>query len=268
MNKIKRPVRRRRRRRNRNRRFLMMAAALLVVLVVCIGLGISTNPGESEQTEPVHTLKTESPASSTQPAEPEPTEPSVLTAADKIVAFAAQHGLSMEDYPEKLIELLERNPETEEFVLNFPLEYGKEHAIDISGYEDYEGVPLFIQWDKQWGYRDYFGNVAGINACGPTTLSMVAYYFTRNSAYTPAYMMEFAEANGYGHKGQGTFWALFGQGGKELGLTVKELTAEEIVSEQRIAAHLAKGELVVMNGGPRCVHRGGALYAHYGLCGR
>lgn len=254
MNETQRPVRRRRRRRRRNRngRVLLLAAALLIVIVaVCVG--ISTPDGEPEQTEPVQlqqTQQTQQTAPSTQPTEPEPTEPPVLTAADKIAAFADQHGLSMADYPEKLIEMLERNPEAEEYVLNYPLEYGKEHAIDISGYADYEGVPLFIQWDKQWGYRDYFGSVAGINGCGPTTLSMVAYHFTRNSKYTPAYMMEFAEANGYGSKGKGTFWGLFGQGGKKLGLTVKELTAEEIASEQRIAAHLEKGELVVMNVGP------------------
>lgn len=249
MNEIQRPVRRRRRRRRRSR-LLPMAVLLVILFIGVIVWAVGTQPAQPDQTEPVHTQTTEAPAPSTQPAEPEPTEPPVLTARDKIAAFAAGHGLSVEDYPEKLIELLERNPETEEFVLNYPLEYGKEHEIDISGYADEAGVPLFIQWDAQWGYRDYFGNVAGINGCGPTALSMVAYYFTRNSAYTPAYMMEFAEANGYGHKGQGTFWALFGQGGKKLGLTVKELTAEEIGSEQRIAAHLEKGELVVVNAAP------------------
>lgn len=251
MNETQRPVRRRRRRRRRNRqRILLLVATLIMIVAVCIGLGTCSKPDEPEQTQPVQTQQTQPTAPSTQPTEPEPTEPPVLTAEDKIAAFAAQNGLSMADYPEKLIEMLERNPEAEEYVLNYPLEYGKEHEIDISGYADYEGVPLFIQWDKQWGYRDYFGSVAGINGCGPTTLSMVAYHFTRNSKYTPAYMMEFAETNGYGSKGKGTFWALFGQGGKKLGLTVKELTAEEIASEQKIAAHLEKGELVVMNVGP------------------
>ena len=252
MNEIQRPVRRRRRRRRRNRQYrsLVVVAALIVVLAVCIGLGIRTHHDEPEQTEPVQVQQTQPSTAPTQPTQPEPTEPPVLTVEEKIAAFAAQHGLTMDDYPEKIIQLLERNPETEEFVLNYPLEYDKEHEIDISGYKDYEGVPLFIQWDKRWGYRDLFGNVAGINGCGPTTLSMVAYYFTRNSDYTPAYMMDFAEANGYGHKGQGTFWSLFGQGGKKLGLTVKELTAEEIASEKKIAAHLAKGELVVVNVAP------------------
>ena len=235
MNETQRPVRRRRRRRRRNRqRILLLVAALIMIVAVCIGLGTCSKPDEPEQTQPLQTQQTQPTAPSTQPTEPEPTEPPVLTAEDKIAAFAAQNGLSMADYPEKLIEMLERNPEAEEYVLNYPLEYGKEHEIDISGYADYEGVPLFIQWDKQWGYRDYFGSVAGINGCGPTTLSMVAYHFTRNSKYTPAYMMEFAETNGYGSKGKGTFWALFGQGGKKLGLTVKELTAEEIASEQKL----------------------------------
>lgn len=258
MNEVQRPVRRRRRRRRKNYRplLLLAAAAILVVTVVGLivwGIGMLIGKTEPEQTDPVHTQQSPNTAPNTEhsePTDPEVTEPVVLTAEEKIAAFAARNGLTMVDYPEKLIDLLRRNPETEEFVLNYPLEYGKEHEIDISDYADYEGVPLFIQWDEQWGYRDYFGNVAGINACGPTTLSMVAYYFTRDSSLTPAYMMEFAEANGYGHSGQGTYWALFGQGGPKLGMTVKELTAEEIASEQRIAAHLNKGELVVINVGP------------------
>ena len=39
--------------------------------------------------------------------------------ADRIIAaFAQEHGLSLSDYPEELRALLERNPETEDFVLH------------------------------------------------------------------------------------------------------------------------------------------------------
>ena len=123
-----------------------------------------------------------------------PTEP--LTPMEELELFALEHDLTLADYPEKILELYERNPEAREFCMNYPLEYGKEHEIDISGYADYEGVPLFIQWDKQWGYKDYIGSVGGLSACGPTSLSMIMYYFTRDPEMTPAYMMEFAEKNG------------------------------------------------------------------------
>jgi hypothetical protein len=146
-----------------------------------------------------------------------------------------------------MLELYERNPEAREYCMNYPLEYGKEHEIDISGYADYEGVPLFIQWDKQWGYKDYIGSVGGLSACGPTCLSMVTYYFTRDPEMTPAYMMDFAEENEYGLKGAGTQWSLFKLGAKKLGLDMKELNADQMTNEAYIADVLDSGRIIVMN---------------------
>lgn len=226
---------------------LLGGCVISAVLIACtVWLSSQKAPEMPEQTEPTHQT-TEPTAESTEPTETEPTEPGP---ADIVAAFAAQHDLTLEDYPEKLIELLTRNPETEEYVLNFPLEYGKEHDIDISGYADYEGVPLFIQWDKQWGYLDYAGNQAGLSACGPTCLSMVAYHFTRDAKLTPAYMMEYAEKEGHGLKDSGTQWSLFSVGAKDFGLTVKELTSEQIASEEKIAKVLNDGKLIVANMGP------------------
>ena len=38
----------------------------------------------------------------------------------KVKAYAEEKGIFYSEYPQSLIELLERNPETEEFVLNYP----------------------------------------------------------------------------------------------------------------------------------------------------
>lgn len=247
------PVRRRRRRRRRNYKPLILLLAL--VLVGLIIWGICLLAGSKKQDAP------ENPVTTTQTVPPETTQPTTqppeeelppveLTPEQTIEAFAKKNGLTMEDYPEKLVQMLARNPETEDYVLNFPLEYGKEHEIDISGYADYEGVPLFIQWDKQWGYLDYVGNQAGFSACGPTCLSMIAYYYTRDPAMTPAYMMEFAESNQYAFNGRGTMWTLFGQGAERLGLTERECTSEEIESEAKLAKILNSGKLIVANVGP------------------
>ncbi len=247
------PVRRRRRRRRRRRlrpQFIFtvcLATAILIALIVlCVRCGTDSEEPEGT-TPPVTQSTTQAAEPSQETTEPPTTEPEPTTPRDVLAAFAAEHDLTMEDYPEKIIELLERNPEAQEYALNYPLEYGKEHEIDISGYADYEGVPLFIQWDKQWGYLDYAGSVAGLSACGPTCLSMVTYYFTRDSEMTPAYMMEFAEENGYGLAGSGTQWSLFSQGAEKLGLNMKELTADQIASEEQIAKVLNSGRLIVVN---------------------
>ncbi len=204
------------------------------------------NPPETKPTEPVSPPKPD-PEPTPNPGE-KPKDPAVIAAEQKIAAYAEAHGYTLEDYHPKLAELLALKPEAEEYVLNFPMEYGKDHPIDISGYADCEGVPLFIQWDKQWGYLDYAGNVAGLSACGPTSMAMVMYHFTRDPKYTPAYMMQFAESNvNYASKGAGTQWAFFKQGGKELGLDVRELTSEQIGSERMIANIVNSGRIIIMN---------------------
>lgn len=243
------PARRRRRRRRLNPRFVILVLILAAVLVGLIIWGVSLiGSDDSGQTEPVHTQQSQQTEQTqqTQPTQPEETVPPDTSPKGIVEAFAIENGLSLSDYPEKLIELLARNPETEEYVLNYPLEYGKPHEIDISGYADYEGVPLFIQWDKQWGYLDYVGNQAGLSACGPTCLSMVAYYYTRDPEMHPAYMMEFAEQNGYGKTGSGTMWSLFSEGGPQLGFTVQELP----LVESRIIDALEEGKPVVVSVGP------------------
>lgn len=227
----------------------ILAGALAVASIALMlwGAGMMKERPTLQQTPPETTTQ------STQPSEEQtqPTETQPPTAEDIVEAFAEQNGLTLADWPEKLIELLERNPETKSFVLNYPMAYGKEQDIDISGYAEDEGVPLFIQWDPQWGYKDYVGNIAGLSGCGPTCLSMVVYHFTRDPEMHPAYMMDFAESDPrYANDAAATQWALFSEGAKEFGLSVKELTSEQIGSEEKIAQVLDPGRVIVANVGP------------------
>lgn len=260
------PVRHRRRRRRMKPGFILLLATVVILLAVLVGLlvwGVGLLSGNKGKDEPrsLDAPQTQASAQTTQPSatnpsatEPsvtEPTQPIPTTPLERVEAFAVEHGYTLADYPEKLLQLLERNPDTEDFVKNYPLEYGKPHDIDISAYVDDPGVPLFIQWDKQWGYKDYVGNIGGLSGCGPTCLSMVVFHFTRDPAMHPAYMMEFAESNrNYATPTTATMWALFGQGAKEFGLDVKELTAEQIHSERMLANILESGKLIVAHMGP------------------
>lgn len=255
------PVRRRRRRRSVGPGFFWLLATAAVLLAVLIGLlawGVGLLSGNRPTLRPLDIPQTQDAALIPQPSvsEPPSTTPSQplppqTTPLERVEAFAKEHGFSLADYPEKLLQLLERQPDAEAFVKNYPLEYGKPHAIDISDHVDDPGVPLFIQWDSRWGYKDYVGSIGGLSGCGPTCLSMVVFHFTRDSAMHPAYMMEFAESNrNYANPSVATMWALFGQGAKEFGLDVKELTAEQIHSERMLADILGSGKLIVANVGP------------------
>ena len=85
-------------------------------------------------------------------------------------SYAHENGLRYSDYPQSIIRLLERNPETETFVLEYPLKKDLTPDIDLTEETDSDSVPLFLQWDQRWGYLPYGSDVAGITGCGPLCL--------------------------------------------------------------------------------------------------
>ena len=139
----------------------------------------------------------------------------------KVKAFAEENGLFFAQYPKSLISLLEGNPETEDFVLNYPLR--SETDKDLSGFDRKAGVPLFLQWDARWGYEKYGSDYLAITGCGPTCLAMAGYYLTGSQNMNPADIAAFAEENGYYTAGYGSSWTLISEGSTRLGLKATEL---------------------------------------------
>lgn len=167
------------------------------------------------------------------------------TAGQMVETFAKQHQLSYEDYPERLVELLQKNPETENFVLEYPFYDGKATG-DLSSYDLTGSIPLFMQWDQQWGYMTYGSSVAGLTGCGPVCLSMAACYLTGDDAYAPNEMLQFAIDNGYCVTGQGTSWTLISEGGRKLGFDVTEIPLQK----QRIMDNLEVNNPIICVMGP------------------
>lgn len=181
-----------------------------------------------------------------------PSPPRNYSAIDETVsidpglsAFMLENNLSPADYPSELISLLNRNSDTAEFVYHYPLEKDLEFEQDLSEYTT-DTVPLFLQWDRRWGYREYGNGIAGLTACGPVCLSMVAYYLSEDTRYTPGYMMTFAEENGYCVPGDGTSWTLFSEGAVSLGFDVTEIPLDM----DRIFENLEVGNPIVCAMGP------------------
>lgn len=141
-------------------------------------------------------------------------------AEQTVKAFAEEHRISYGRYPEELIELLEMNPETADFVLNYP--FRQEMEIDLTGYSR-DTVPLFLQWDPMWGYEPYGSGCIGQTGCGPTCLAMAGYYLTGDDRFNPKSMADFAAENHYYAPGYGSSWTLISEGAGKLGLTAKEL---------------------------------------------
>lgn len=162
----------------------------------------------------------------------------------QVKAYAEENGVFFADYPESLIQLLERNPETEVFVLEYPLY--KETEYDLAEYEGLTTVPLFMQWDQRWGYENYGSDMIAITGCGPTCLAMVGYYLTGDESFNPEDVAAFAEKNGYYAKGYGSSWTLISEGGVKLGLDVTEIP----LVEKRMTDNLEAGNPIILAMGP------------------
>lgn len=163
-----------------------------------------------------------------------------------LAAFAETNDLSIREWPEELIELAEKNPETESFVLNYPLNRDSHPEIDLSEYQHSNSVPLLFQWDERWGYSEYSGGLLGLTGCGPTCLSMVCMYLLDDPAYNPQYIAEFSKDNGYSVRGNGSAWTLISEGGPKLGLDVTEIPLDE----NRIIRNLEVGNPIICIMGP------------------
>lgn len=126
-------------------------------------------------------------------------------------------------------------PDTMEFAANFYYYSDADLDMDISA-DVIEGeVPLFLQWDKRWGYELYGGNYMGINGCAPTALAIVYAGLTGNTDVTPYDLALYAVDSGLYLPGQGTKWELMETGGRDLGLQVQRIWKDENAIRQALA---------------------------------
>lgn len=230
---------------------------ILAIVAGCVLLFIKYMSGETDTTEPPMSDQPGQTSGQEVTAPPETTVPptTVDTSPEGIIrAFAADNGLSFWDYPVKVVEMLERNPETVDFVLSYPLKYNTvEENIDMSEYEDDEGVPLFMQWDTRWGYMEYGNDAIGFTGCGPTNLAMVAYFYTKDPEMRPDKIAQFAIDNGFCAPGNGSYWSLISKGGAKLGLKVTEIPLDK----DRMIRNLEAGYPIICIMGPGAFTTGG-----------
>ena len=164
-----------------------------------------------------------------------------------------------DQYPEELIQLLEGNAETVDFVLGYPEKKDAAPAETVGDVTQGE-IPLLLQWDERWGYAYYADDMIAINGCGPTVISMVAAGLTGDNTITPYRVAQFSAENGYYAGDSGTSWSLMTEGarqfgiyGEEMGLSESEvLTALEnghpIICSMRPGDFTTTGHFVVLTG--------------------
>ena len=162
----------------------------------------------------------------------------------RVMEEARRTGVPYGTWPRSLIDLLDRNPETEDFVLSYPDRQAL--AQEVFSYENDGTVPLLMQWDTRWGYDTYGNDYLAVTGCGPTCLAMAGLYLTGNENMRPDQIGEFAQRSGYYASGYGSSWTLISEGGEKLGLSVTELP----LVKKKITDALEMGMPVILAMGP------------------
>lgn len=151
-----------------------------------------------------------------------------------------------EDYPQTLLDDLERNPEMLDFVAGYP-DAEAEVRGGITMLESMERCPLFIQWDERWGYVPYGSSNIGISGCGPTCLSMVIFSMSRDKGATPDMLAQRAMDEGYYVKDVGTAWSFMTDIVGAYGISVNQFGS---LKEEAMADRMKDGDLLICAMGP------------------
>ena len=108
-------------------------------------------------------------------------------------------------------------------------------------------VPLFIQWDKRWGYEPYGTSDIGISGCGPTCMAMVIYSLNRNTEATPLVLAQKSMNEGYYVEGIGTSWKFMREAALDYGVIASQF---DMLGEQEMTDRLKDGNLIICAMGP------------------
>ena len=141
---------------------------------------------------------------------------------------------------------MQKNPETLDFVYDYPINSTLTPEIDLSAEASGGTVPLLLQWDERWGYRSYGSGLIGYTGCGPTCLSMVALYLTGDANYDPGTVAQYAQQQGYYVEGSGTAWEMMATGCAHFGLKSEEIGLDE----NEMATALSGGKVLICSMGP------------------
>lgn len=150
-----------------------------------------------------------------------------------------------DQYPEALLNNLCYNPN----MLDFALGYLDNLDVTDDVLEESElaaDIPLFIQWDKRWGYKLYGSSVVGLVGCGPTCMAMVVTGLTKNKRTTPDVLAAYAESNGYYVYGAGTSWSFMDDVGSLYGIQAARIP----ISKERVMDELGQKHPIICSMNP------------------
>lgn len=148
-------------------------------------------------------------------------------------------------YPQAVINLLDKNPETVGYVEDYEAKKDAPPAEVIDHLVKGQ-IPFILQFDERWGYVPYgTGNIATAG-CGPTCMSMIISGLTGDAAVTPAVLAKFSEENHMLDEENNTFWSFMEASAKNWNVSCRE--AEH--TKEVVEAELKAGHPIICSVGP------------------
>lgn len=159
--------------------------------------------------------------------------------ADRATALATLQTLATTDtdiksivdneavYPDVVIRNLAANTELKQFTLDYVAKintvYDGNFTVDANQTE----VPLFLQYDEEWGYADYGNDLVAYSGSAPTCLSMAYTYLKQDGSMNPIKVADYSTEHGYVDEQGATNWTLMTDGAAGLGLSAETLNVNE-----------------------------------------
>ncbi|MGL4449823.1 MAG: C39 family peptidase [Sarcina sp.] len=135
--------------------------------------------------------------------------------------------------PSYLVRLAVMHPESIPFVAGYH-GYKLNNPISLDGYTKEGKIPLFQQWDKQWGY-DWYGNgPIAMDGCGPTSLAMIIVGLTGNMNANPRTVAQYSANNGGYSWNHGSNQDLFTGVAEHFGLVAHQISGNQIIEQLKM----------------------------------
>lgn len=144
-------------------------------------------------------------------------------------------------FSDDLLRYVAVNPEMKRFVIDYiakiSIVFEGNYTLTVPS----DGVPLYLQFDEQWGYADYGDSVIAIRGAGPTCLSMAYTYLKQDGTQNPIKIGDMAMNYGYLTEEGATADVLFTEGAANLGLK----STETAVDKDAMTSALKEGKVII-----------------------
>ena len=132
-------------------------------------------------------------------------------------------------------------PEMKRFVIDYIAKISIVFEGNFTLTAPVDEVPLYLQFDEQWGYADYGDSVIAIRGAGPTCLAMAYTYIKQDGSQNPIKIGDMAMNNGYLTEDGGTADVLFTDGAANLGIKSTEFA----VDKDAMVSALEEGKVII-----------------------